>query len=905
MKELIVLIFAVSFISANAQNIGLYSNKESDKVQFAVREIETVMKEKGLDFNSYSNSKSGKMMGDQVKIVLISKNEKVAEESIKRAGIKNVAGLKDEGFIIHITGKDQKTIYVLGYDEAGTMYGGLEVAEIIKVKGIDAVQNQLQNPYMKVRGTKFNIPLDMRSPTYTEPSDAAQKNMGEMWNFEFWKEYIDNLARYRYNLISLWNMHPFPSMVKVPEYPDIALNDVRKSTGDWKENYSLNGWGFDAPEIMKSFEVLKKMTIEEKIDFWRRVMAYGKQRNVRFYVVTWNIFVYGTEGKYGITDKPDNPVTTDYFRKSIKQMVLTYPDLAGIGLTTGENMYDFTATQKEEWAFATYGQGVLDALKEQPGRKIDFIHRQHQTQAKEITSIFKDVMKNENINFVFSFKYAQAHVYSSVNQVFHQEFVKDIQGENLKTLWTLRNDDSFYFRWGAPDFVRDFIKNIPYDVSEGFYYGSDQYVWGREFLDKYSDGPQELEIVKHWYQWMCWGRLGYNPDIGNDRFIDNIKYRFPSVNAQEMFNAWQSASMIYPLVTGFHWGALDFQWYIESGQSTPDIANTPSGYHDVNRFITLPPHKGTGYISIPVYTKAFVTGSKIEGETPLQVADKIIQNSEFALKWADAQSQEMNRELRITIDDIKTMARLGKNYGHKIRGATYLSLFRETLQREWYNKAIEELNMSAGYWRHYAASGLANYNNPLWTNRVGYVDWRENFNWSLFDVIANGAQPNLPSMQPTAGGTILEAEASDFKISGIKNELKGYTGTGYLETKVGDARHHVMWSYNAPESGSYILEFRFTLKREQIFLSPVVINGKRVLDIEFWNTGNPGNWVWERVTVKLEKGENTISISPEGFVLLDHLNIIKNFSTSQQTDLVSKWDTIRPLANYSSLPNPN
>jgi len=233
--------------------------------------------------------------------------------------------------------------------------------------------------------------------------------------------------------------------------------------------------------------------------------------------------------------------------------------------------------------------------------------------------------------------------------------------------------------------------------------------------------------------------------------------------------------------------------------------------------------------------------------------------------------------LRITIDDIKTMARLGKNYGHKIRGATYLSLFRETLQREWYNKAIEELNTSAGYWRHYAASGLANYYNPLWTNRVGYVDWRENFKWTLFDVIGNGAQVNLPSMQPTAGGTILEAEAADFMISVLKSDLAGFTGNGYLETKVGDAKHQVKWTYNAPESGSYILEFRYTLKREQLFLSPVVVNGKKACDIEFWNTGNAGNWAWERVTVKLEKGENKIDISPEGFVLLDHINIIRYF----------------------------
>ena len=874
MKTLFILLLTAVIVSANAENIGLYYVKESGKAQFAVQELENVLKIKGIETTGFSVSEVSKMKAEQYNIVLISLNDKAAAGIAKKAGIKNSAELKAEGFIIQKSGKGQKTITILGFDEAGTMYGGLEVAEITKVKGIDAVQNQLQNAYMKVRGTKYNIPLDMRSPTYTEPSDAAQKNMDDMWDFEFWKEYIDNLARNRYNLISLWNMHPFPSMVKVPEYPDVALNDVRRSTGAWKENYSLNGWGFDAPEIMKSYEVIKKMTIDEKIDFWRKVMAYGKQRNVKFYVVTWNIFVYGVDGKYGITDKLENPVTTDYFRKSIKQMLLTYPDLAGVGLTTGENMYAYSNNQKEEWAYATYGQGVLDALKEQPERKIDFIHRQHQTQAKEITAIFKEVMKNKNINFVFSFKYAQAHVYSSVNQVFHEDFVKDISSENLKTLWTLRNDDIFYFRWGAPDFVRDFIKNIPYDISEGFYYGSDQYVWGRDFLSKNSSGKAPLELEKHWYQWMCWGRLGYNPDLGNDRFVDVIQSRFPAVNAQEMFDAWQSASMIYPWVTGFHWGALDFQWYIESGQSTPFIANTPSGYHDVNRFITLPPLKGTGYISIPDYTKAFLAGSKIEGETPLQVADKIIQNSEKALKWADGQNMVMNKELRITIDDIKTIARLGMNYGHKIRGANYLSLFRESLQRDWYNKAIEEMNLSAGYWRHYAASGMANYHNPLWTNRVGYVDFRENFNWALFDVIGNGGKVNLPSMQPTTGGTILEAEDAVYKISVLKSDVTGFTGKGYLETKVGDAKHQVKWTYDAPESGSYILEFRYTLKREQIFPSPIEINEKKACDIEFWNTGNTGNWVWERVTVTLEKGENTIGISPEGFVLLDHLNII-------------------------------
>ena len=43
---------------------------------------------------------------------------------------------------------------------------------------------------------------------------------------DFWREFLDEMARHRFNVLTLWNLHPFPSMVKVPEYPDVALDDV-------------------------------------------------------------------------------------------------------------------------------------------------------------------------------------------------------------------------------------------------------------------------------------------------------------------------------------------------------------------------------------------------------------------------------------------------------------------------------------------------------------------------------------------------------------------------------------------------------------------------------------------------------------------------------------------------------
>ena len=114
-------------------------------------------------------------------------------------------------------------------------------------------------------------------------------------------------------------------------------------------------------------------------------MQYAKDRGIQFYVFTWNIFTFGAEGKYGITTDQTNQKTIDYFRASVREMVLTYPLLAGIGITAGEQMQELKGEfSKEKWLWKTYGEGIRDALKQQPGRQLTLIHRYHQTGQEEI-----------------------------------------------------------------------------------------------------------------------------------------------------------------------------------------------------------------------------------------------------------------------------------------------------------------------------------------------------------------------------------------------------------------------------------------------------------------------------------------------------------------------------------------
>ncbi len=531
----------------------------------------------------------------------------------------------------------------------------------------------------------------------------------------------------------------------------------------------------------------------------------------------------------------------------MRQLFLTYPDLGGIGLTTGENMRGANSKEKERWAFETYGRGVLDAINQLPGRKITFIHRQHQTGADNVIKQFRPLIEHPDIDFIFSFKYAKAHVYSCTTQPYHHRFVEEIKKAGVPTIWTLRNDDVFYFRWGAPDFVREFIRNIPYEVSRGYYFGSDHYIWGREFTSTEPEHPRQLEVEKHWYHWMLWGRLGYDPNLSNERFEQILAARFPQVSGRDLFRAWQEASLIYPTVTGFHWGALDFQWYIEGCKSHPKRSSRrKTGFHSVREFINLKPHPCTGYLSIPDFV-THANNGKSKGKTPFQIADEIEQHAQRALSIVQAMDPNGNKELRLTLGDIRIIACMGMYYAHKIRGATWLAMFQHDKNNTASKQsAIAELNKAAHWWREFVSHALAQYKNPMWMNRVGIMDWRKMMPEVLNDIRLAGGTPQLESMKPTPGGRI------------FKPVTKNATSS--------------VFEIQIATPGVYALEFSYALDQGEIPVD-VKIDGKSAGNLVLWSTGGPHVLGWDRMHRNLSAGKHRIEISGQ-LPHIEHLNII-------------------------------
>lgn len=632
--------------------------------------------------------------------------------------------------------RNEQTVTVAGGDARGILYGGLELAERIRFGEAQELDRVEGKPFLAQRGIKFNIPLDARTPSFHDSGHAAQNNIAEMWSFAFWSEFLDAMALHRYNTLTFWNAHPFPSMIDIPGYGDVALDDVTVCSLDlWTQKNDYEPSQLVSQSVMDNLKIVKVMPIEEKIVFWRKVMRYAKDRGIDIYFITWNICANSVAepvesgykswstsrehvhqpGKYGITHQINNPKTLTYFREAVKTFVLTYPDLKGLGVTAGEHMpkdQPGAEYSRERWLWEAYGQGILDAKKEQPDRQVHFIHRVWYSDMGEIMKYW-DAYPD---SFEVSFKYAKARLYSSPKVPFMKPLLADIRPLGLKSWWNLRNDDIFYHRWGDPDYVRDFLRNFPRDATAGYHMGSDGYAWGREFATLDAASPAELEITKHWYRFMLWGRLGYDPNLDRKHFVAVLRNRFPHTQADHLYDAWRNSSKVIPLINRFHWRDWDFMWAVEGCKD--------KRYRTVEDFYDNPTMEASGILNVEAYVAATLADRAITETTPLDIAAHIAQAAEAGLSHLQHLSGRQGSELDTTLQDIRAMALLGQFYAAKIRATVALGFYKQTGEPSYHQEAIDFLQAGLLPWTAYTALNETRYHSQVFS-RTGIFDWAQ------------------------------------------------------------------------------------------------------------------------------------------------------------------------------------
>ena len=158
---------------------------------------------------------------------------------------------------------------------------------------------------------------------------------------------------------------------------------------------------------------------------------------------------------------------------------------------------------------------------------------------------------------------------------------------------------------------------------------------------------------------------------------------------------------------------------------------------------------------------------------------------------------------------------------------------------------------------------------------MGHVDWRKTYDYVLHDIRTLGGDLEVASMPPSAGGDVLEAEDAAYETFEVSDGTAGYTGTGYVRMDRNMGPRSVTWHYRASEAGSSVLEFRYINSWNRETPLKVTVNGKSAGYVTLWDTGTSRTWAWDRLSVDLKAGENTISVQSDGRILMDHVNVLR------------------------------
>jgi hypothetical protein len=605
--------------------------------------------------------------------------------------------LKKEGFTIDY---ENKVLRITAIDAVGAMYGAFEVAEqIIMGKTWQTIHKKISNPNFTVRALKFNLPWS----SY-RVGPAMDQHLDVCRDLQFWQKFLDQMALNRFNILSLWNVHPFSFMVKPKNFPG-ANNYSEKEMNDWKT-------------------------------FWTALFRMAKERGIQPFIVNWNIAVSPEFAKnYNVRERNDtSEIVKRYTREVVTQVINEYPDLAGIGITLADWMSNFTTTNtslpsmtpkdREDWIEQTVVAGIKAA-----NRPVKFLHRSVlSSDPLEMRRVINNANLPDTTLVEIKFNWSHGHSTPTLALTHDSHSGKTDDGywyplpANYRIQWMVRNEDIFILRWGQPGFIRQHIAKNSAAYVNGYFVGSEGYIPAKDFSHRAGvHKTWEYAFEKQWLFYMLWGRLLYDPGTPDEIFEAAFNQRYKTKQGSLLLKAFSSASKMPLYLASFHGSTWDYTLYSE-GFLAPFTSN--GGLHDtVSSFISIDelidhPTLDPAYISIPAFVKAGIEKTPIPpGKiSPLLLANWLEADCKNVLKIVQQLRPFAQKTLACELDDLETWAYLSSYFADKLRAGVALQTYRITNNKTEQQKAIQLLTVCVLYWKKISAITSKHY------QEVPYVD---------------------------------------------------------------------------------------------------------------------------------------------------------------------------------------
>jgi hypothetical protein len=298
--------------------------------------------------------------------------------------------------------------------------------------------------------------------------------------------------------------------------------------------------------------------------------------------------------------------------------------------------------------------------------------------------------------------------------------------DNYKLAWMMRNEDFFVLRWGQPEFIRKHIAENAQPYVNGYYVGSECYIPAKDYITTLPGTTWKYAFERQWMFYKTWGRIMYNPQISDAIFEQAFENRFPDFGKQ-LFSAQEKASRV-PLVIASYWNATwDFTLYSEGFLT---LVNNEVKLIPLAEMAAKNPMDPT-YLSIPDF---LANGEKpVEGKiTPLQLADSV---ETFCLKaLAEVKNIDpgKNTDMLYEVTDIRAWSQLGLYFSGKLRAAVDYQKYMNTGEKEFHQKAVQNLEKAIENWRELVIITEPVYQ-PMPLMHYTHNGGKQYFHWSLVE----------------------------------------------------------------------------------------------------------------------------------------------------------------------------
>ena len=593
----------------------------------------------------------------------------------------NSQRLQPEAFAII---PQDRVITVYGGDLRGMVYGALELAEMLR-NGADLakIPPLEEKPHLPFRGIKFNLPWE----TY-RPSSALDQHYATARDLKFWEAFLDMMAENRFNVVSLWNMHPFTFMVQPRNFPE-ASPWSEEEFAEWRHLY-------------------------------REIFRMAKERGLDTYIVHWSIFVsrqlaeahgVATENFYPFyyVNGDTSEVVRRYIRESVEQVLEEYPDLDGIGISHGEGMGGMTPLERQQWMDDVIIAGMLNA-----DRRSKLIHRVPFSSgttsgpgvSAHVEAVTRAAMEDLGDRFdgpiwaEMKFNWSHAHSTPKLVKVhggkLGDTYFKPEPG-NYKVVWMARNEDFFALRWGVPDFIRQHIaRNGSASYVGGYFIGSECYIPALDYFTAVKDPVDwTWAFQRQWLFYKLWGRLLYNPATPDAVFQAEFNRRYGAAG-NTLLEAYALASSTQLRLNSLYDTRWDFTLY---GEGFLALQGDHTKYISVDALINQPT-MDPDYVSIADFVEATGRGETFGADriTPLQLAEILERDCRAALALVQPVGTAGSVSLRYEVADVQTWAHLGLHLAAKIRGGVALQTYRTGGDEAQKSAAVSHLRAALAEW---------------------------------------------------------------------------------------------------------------------------------------------------------------------------------------------------------------